>query len=117
MQVMPTKIELYFPMLDNNGASLEEVHKEFQHTLCQDFGGYTKISGRGGWINSNGKVYEEPVFVYTVYRQSGPWDRNTEDAVRAYCYWFGAQAKQEAVMFAINGIAHVLTMEGEGVRS
>ena len=43
-----------------------------RHDLVSHFGGYTVQSARGAWLSPNtGKIYEEPVNVYTI---ASDWD-------------------------------------------
>ena len=54
------------PVCDNEGFSLAGIHGELQRALIGTFGGYTCLSGVGGWKRVTGEIQTEKVFVYVV---------------------------------------------------
>ena len=57
---------IILPIADNEGNGLDNVHSELKRDLCAWFGGCTVTKGDGAWLNSQGKLYQEPVAIYTV---------------------------------------------------
>lgn len=57
-----TRYTLTFPLADNNGHTLEDVHASIRAQLGQCFDGWTELDGSGHW-----RTYPaEPVRVYEV---------------------------------------------------
>ena len=57
---------IILPLYDNAGIDLQDVHRHLKTRLCAEFGGYTATPSMGGWIDNNGKLYEEPGIAYDV---------------------------------------------------
>lgn len=82
------------PQHDNDGQSLQRVLKHSQEALARQFGGYTCLPGKDGWINNAGKIQTEPVWQLTVaYEPSATNDAKLESVAR----YIGQEGKQQAV--------------------
>ena len=81
------------PLMNNNGKSLSDLHKQVEVDLCNKFGGLTKTNQEGAWVNPiDGKLFVEPVVEYIVAI-------NPDDQIWALLYVrnLGEHAKQEAM--------------------
>lgn len=82
------------PQHDNDGQSLQRVLKNSQTALAKQFGGYTCLPGKGGWINGAGKLQAEPVWQLNVaYEPSAANDAKLESVAR----YIGHEGRQQAV--------------------
>lgn len=62
-----TRYTLTLPLNDNEGHTLESVHRQLRYMLALYHGGFTATPAGGGWFNpETGSIKEEPVLVYTV---------------------------------------------------
>jgi hypothetical protein len=52
---------LVVPHLDKSGSSTDARIKGYLTELATRFGGYSSWIGRGGWLNSEGKLIDEAV--------------------------------------------------------
>lgn len=57
---------LILPTVNNNGVDQTDTHAALQLTLIDTFGGFTVTSGKGGWKDDSGKLYCDPVAVYSI---------------------------------------------------
>lgn len=57
--------EIIIPKLDNDGKSLTWVHQKAMEYMARNFGGYTAIDSRGGWLD-DGKLYHDESVTYRV---------------------------------------------------
>jgi hypothetical protein len=56
---------IIMPVFDNDGGSLDVVHRWLKNQLANTFGGYTTLPALGGWSNE-GNAQEERVIAYDV---------------------------------------------------
>jgi hypothetical protein len=55
------------PKQDNEGRTFPKTTiLEIQRNILETYGGYTVRSVHGGWMDGDGKVYQEQNFEYTV---------------------------------------------------
>ena len=87
------------PMFDNDGERLSEVHQGFQKALCKEFGGYTRSHGHGGWVNDDGNVREERVYIYDVAIKNDRLVEDQELILVALIQQLRIDAKQEAIYY------------------
>ena len=90
------KIEMYFPT-QHKVACGEAVKK-----VVEAFGGATVVEGQGLWIDpKDGQLYDEHVKVVSVYVQDG--NVSAKDVVERIMLRYKREAKQEAVLYAVDG--------------
>ena len=94
---------LILPTSDNDGVTLQDVHRALQSDLIAAFGGYTKTRGMGGWQCGDLTV-EEEVFVYDVAIQQA----NTIN-LKGIAVAYGKKAKQDAVYLRIGTTVEIIT--------
>lgn len=51
----------------------DKVLKEVQKSACEKWGGFTVVSGTGGWTSPSGEVITEPVRVVRVVGADSHW--------------------------------------------
>lgn len=64
---------MILPIANNDGVGLELVHKQLKRELCKAFGGYTAQPVEGGWLDDEGRLYEDKSIAYTVAMGSTKW--------------------------------------------
>jgi hypothetical protein len=88
--------------LDRNGASIAFRLPELKHTaltqVARKFGGYTAVSGRGGWVDDHGVLIEEKSLTVTVYTTK-PYS-----TVQAMARTLATIFNQSSVMLAVEEI-------------
>lgn len=84
---------IHLPILDNDGESLDHVHKWLASTLVARFNGATVVEGNGLWMH-RGHLYEEPVKRYLVAFSNSDANR---DLLRSIARAAGRRAKQLAM--------------------
>lgn len=97
------------PTVDNNGASLAHLHEAFAGLLVDRFGGATISDGAGLWRH-NGKLYREPVKVYSV-----AIDREAQGAFRDIAIEAGREAGQLAVFLTVDGKPEIAELEAPAI--
>ena len=85
---------IILPKADNNGQSLEFMHKSLATMLCKAFGGATATDSHGMWVSPEGKLYDEPGTAYDVAMEDTAENAAT---MREIAFRFGRLAKQEAM--------------------
>lgn len=85
--------KLILPLLDNAGRDLIEEHRELQHVLRTEYGGFTSTEGVGGWRNKHGKLFNERVVIYEVAMEMAAVTHFRDIAQHV-----ASEARQEAVM-------------------
>jgi hypothetical protein len=97
-------VRLFLPDQDNR----EWLNREVLGPIAKRFGGYTVLSGDGGWMSDNDELVTEPVVVVEVYRPTPDKNRfqQHEDLV-----WFSDLARrlcdmmaQECVLLDFQGV-------------
>lgn len=83
------------PTVNNDGVDQSETHAALQLALCADFGGFTCTLGQGGWIADTGKIYVDPVAVYTIAMEDSYVARAKLESIALF---YGDIAGQIAVM-------------------
>jgi hypothetical protein len=63
---MIREARIILPVLDNEGQSVAAAHKHLRELLAKRFGGFTAISGHGGWVDTGGELVAEDVTIYDV---------------------------------------------------
>jgi len=58
------RVEIYLPKEADNYC---EASEHIKKALGGKFGGWTELSGSGGWVNDSGEVIEEPVSVFVSF--------------------------------------------------
>ena len=75
---MLSEARIILPVNDNNGNPLDYAHQKLMITLCDIFGGATKMASEGIWRDpKTGRVYQEPGFAYDVAMVPSAENRNT----------------------------------------
>jgi predicted cupin superfamily sugar epimerase len=99
------------PLSDNSGNALNDVHAALQADIVDTFGGFTLTHGHGGWRDdATGKVFCEPVAVYSIAMNATP---NNARRLRSLAIWHGRIADQLAVYLVhANGEAECVNLGG-----
>lgn len=67
MSAMHKRIaQIILPKFDNDGKTLAWQHEQYQKVFCHCFGGYTAYDVRGGWMNENGRVFNDESVAYHI---------------------------------------------------
>ena len=85
------------------------VHKLLRTRLAKRFGGYTRTTGFGGWVDGEGQIVEEDVAIYDV--AINPTAKDNADlrdiAVAAAC-----NLLQDAVYFRqTSGLVEIINLK------
>lgn len=87
---------LILPPVNNVGIDQTDTHAALQLVLIDTFGGFTVITGNGGWKDDNtGRVFVEAVAVYSI-----AMDDTAENArkLESIARFYGHVAGQICVM-------------------
>lgn len=99
--------QINFPVNDNDGVKLK-TPLLIQKELCKQFGGCTAYDGAGSWVNSDGKLYAEPVkIIQTAFKNNYKNRLFLKNLVKKY----GKLSKQEAVYLSINNKANIIDIK------
>jgi hypothetical protein len=85
--------QIYLPDRANDGGSLFMQHRQLQHELLMAWGGWTRVSGTGCWLNGEEKEHKEPVCIYMVAMPAADTPR-----LRALAAKMARLAQQHCVM-------------------
>ncbi len=100
---MRNKLTLYIP------ATLMSYRMEYVKRMARRFGGATVTEGWGSWINGEGELEQEPVFM--VQSWLGHADMmGAHVLIRQFVHDL-LKADEEAVMYVLNGEAFIATDE------
>lgn len=105
---MTNKIEIIFGIgEDRNGIRLSHEEQQticetIQHHAATQFGGYTMIDSSGGWVDSFGKLIQEPGKILVLI--------TTEPikTAKEFAAWIRSTARQSCVSFSVTEIEHEL---------
>lgn len=84
---------LILPTVNNDGVDQTDTHCALQAVLCETFGGFTRTMGDGGWVSDTGKLYLDPVAVYSIAMCGS--DREKLESIALF---YGHMAGQLSVM-------------------
>ncbi len=88
------EMRLIVPKDDNDGRSLDDLHRTVHERLAQAFNGFTEMSATGVWVcPASGEVVREPVVSYTI----AVHDRQGEAQVLLLAEWIAIEAGQDAI--------------------
>jgi Protein of unknown function (DUF3574) len=79
---------------DNQGRDLTDLNQSYLTLIAQTFGGFTVTEARGGWINPDGKLYDEPVLRVSIAMAD---TKETNEKLKQIATAYKALANQEAV--------------------
>jgi len=83
---------IIFPLLDNDGETLEDIHDALQRILVDMFGGFTMQEGQGGWRNpATHRLHMDKVAIYSVATQDTPENRRALGTIAVVCGMLGEQ--------------------------
>ena len=83
---------LILPTTGNDGTDHTDTHAALRLTLIDAFGGFTVMTGDGGWRDDSGRVYLDPVAVYSVaMSETGENETRLESIARLYGHLAGQQ--------------------------
>lgn len=98
--------QINLPEFDNNNMPVTDAHHYLQTKLGKTYGGFSRWSAGGYWIDGNGVPIAEPVYIYQV---AVPDETHASDiweiAIKA-----GQLAKQEAVFYVFDGKASIVDL-------
>ena len=97
---------LILPVDDNDGASLQELHKAVEGFLLARFGGFSASLITGKWADAAGTVYEDVSIRYEVWSTEVTSHRVGQRLVpiASFCL---ANSQQKAIGMTINGTAFI----------
>lgn len=82
------------PTYGNEGNSLEYPLDLLRQVIVKKHGGLTEIEGNGQWLDATGKLYSEPVHIFTIAMEhtsdNMQWLRDTAQ-------WLRQAARQKCV--------------------
>jgi hypothetical protein len=84
---------LILPLTDNSGGDLRDVHSALQSTLCDAWGGYTRLVAIGGWRGNAGVIHER----VALYDIAMPATDSDAAKLESIAVMFGTLARQHAV--------------------
>jgi len=96
---------LVLPIQDNEGRAVDAAHATVREWLLDLFGGFTEHASTGVWRNARGEIQREPGVFYTFSGDAIP------DAFERVVRYVGAQARQDAVYWSWDGVAHITTID------
>lgn len=109
MSATPKRIaQIILPKSDNDGKSLTWVHSQYQKTFCIVFGGFTAYDVQGGWMNDEGKLFNDESIAYHIAMDDyGPIK------LRGLAQAAAGEFQQECIFIALpNGDVEFITTEG-----
>lgn len=57
---------IILPLADNDGRPVEAAHDYLKARVCRLFGGFTANPVMGGWMDNDGRLYEDRSIAYDV---------------------------------------------------
>lgn len=104
---MMTEARLILPVNGNGGEPLEPLLKNIRAAILRHFGGYTRQQAEGAWRSPSGRVYAEPVEVYTI---AGDWTQYINLSNLTEVAEIAARMlDQEAIYLSVNGEVHFIS--------
>lgn len=108
--------QIILPKFDNDGKTLAWQHEQYQKAFCHCFGGYTAYDVRGGWMNDNGRVFnDESVSFHIAMHDDESSDPVSGDVVKLLQLARAAagELRQECIFVALpSGEIRFITQEG-----
>jgi len=89
-----TEFIIHLVKQDNNGIDLSATNERFLRTIAQAFGGFTVTEARGGWVNPDGKLFDEPMLRVTIASENTP---EQSGKLKQIALNYKSDANQEAV--------------------
>lgn len=87
---------------NNQGESLESLNNQTLMTIAKTFGGFTATEGRGGWVNPNGKLFDESILRVIIACDNTP---ENSGKLKQIALNYKEAASQEAVYIrAFDGV-------------
>lgn len=86
--------QIVLPTVNNAGQSLAKAHSDLTRSIIAKFGGVTITEGKGAWTAEDGKLFAEPVDIYTF---AAPTDNNSRQWISARAYALLGEAGQLAI--------------------
>jgi len=96
---------IVLPTHDNDGTCLATLHTSLKRELIAQFDGYSATAQTGGWVNSEGELFEEPSIRYTVAAAAG-----SEFNVKHIAKKYGILAGQQAMYVVLDGTVEIITI-------
>jgi hypothetical protein len=97
---------IVLPTHDNDGTCLATLHNRLKRELISQFDGYSATAQTGGWVNSEGELFEEPSIRYTVAVASARSEFNVKHIAKKY----GILAGQQAMYVVLDGTVEIITI-------
>jgi hypothetical protein len=106
---------IVLPTHDNDGTCLATLHNRLKRELIAQFDGYSATAQTGGWVNSEGELFEEPSIRYTVAAMSATMalTRISEASamtIKNIAKKYGILAGQQAMYVVLDGTVEIITI-------
>jgi len=98
---------IVLPTHDNDGTCLATLHTSLKRELIAQFDGYSATAQTGGWVNSEGELFEEPSIRYTV---CVPLYRDAFVLIKHIAKKYGILAGQQAMYVVLDGTVEIITI-------
>ena len=110
---LPIGITVYVPSTKNKSEYIGRVAFDRRIKFVDDrlrrmFGGFTTISGRGGYTADNGKVIEERVAKVTTYVKKGEYIKKQKELL-GFIRYLKTKFGQESIGYEIEGDLHYIS--------
>lgn len=102
--------QIILPKFNNDGKSQAWLHQEYRKAFCIVFGGYTAYDVQGGWMNDDGKLFNDESVAYHIAMD----DNNVNvEKFRGLAQAAAGEFQQECIFIALpNGDVEFITTEG-----
>lgn len=91
---MKTEFVIHLMVSDNNHHDLTNLNNKTLVSISKAFGGFTVTEGRGGWVNEEGKLFDESILRVTVAADNTP---ENSGKLKQIALNYKQEANQEAV--------------------
>lgn len=91
---MKTEFVIHLMVSDNNHHDLTNLNNKTLVSIAKAFGGFTVTEGRGGWVNEEGKLFDEAILRVTIAADNTP---ENSGKLKQIALNYKQEANQEAV--------------------
>ena len=92
------EVSIKVPQLHNDGTEIpSEVVKKLETLMLSWFGGFTRRSVQGAWVNDMGKRFDDYLWEYDLACGQYNGDKHVDDWLRALAHIVKVDCAQESV--------------------